>query len=37
MSAEGKNSLKSEIKTNLNKALKDDRILAVYLTDFVIQ
>ncbi|MFN0070966.1 MAG: flagellar basal body-associated protein FliL [Chloroflexota bacterium] len=37
MTAQGKNALKTEIKTALNKALKDDRILAVYFTDFVIQ
>lgn len=37
MTAQGKNSLKTEIKNALNKALKDDRVLAVYFTDFVIQ
>jgi flagellar protein FliL len=37
MTVQGKASLKTEIKTTLNKALKDDRILAVYFTDFVIQ
>lgn len=37
MTAQGKNTLKTEIKNSLNKALKDDRILAVYFTDFVIQ
>ena len=37
MTTQGKTSLKSELKAGLNKVLKDDRILAVYFTDFVIQ
>jgi flagellar FliL protein len=37
MTVQGKNALKQELKTVLNKGLKEDRVLAVYFTDFVIQ
>jgi flagellar protein FliL len=37
MTAEGKQKLKDEIKSKLNKALGEDRVLAVYFVDFIIQ
>jgi flagellar FliL protein len=37
MTPEGKQRLKDELKEGLNKALHDDRIMAVYFTDFIIQ
>jgi len=37
MTTEGKQRLKEEIKSELNKALHEERILAVYFTDFIIQ
>lgn len=37
MTPQGKAALKQEMKTVINKALKDERVLAVYFTDFVIQ
>lgn len=37
MTPQGKAALKQEMKTVINKALKEERVLAVYLTDFVIQ
>jgi flagellar FliL protein len=37
MTPEGKQRLKEELKEGLNKALHEDRIMAVYFTDFIIQ
>lgn len=37
MSANGKQKLKEELKERLNKALGGEKVMAVYLTDFVIQ
>jgi flagellar FliL protein len=37
MTPQGKAALKQELKTVLNTALKEERVLAVYFTDFVIQ
>lgn len=34
---EGKQRLKDELKARLNKALGEERVLAVYFTDFIIQ
>lgn len=37
MSNDGKDKLKTEIKIRLNKALKEEEILSVYFSDFIIQ
>lgn len=37
MTPDGKQRLKDEIKDRLNKKLGEERVLSVYLTDFVIQ
>lgn len=37
MTVDGKQRLKDELKSKLNRTLGEDRILAVYFTDFIIQ
>jgi flagellar basal body-associated protein FliL len=37
MSADGKQHLKDDLRDGLNQVLQEDRILAVYFTDFIIQ
>ena len=37
MTPEGKQHLKEELKARLNKVIGEERILAVYFTDFIIQ
>jgi flagellar FliL protein len=37
MSADGKQRLKDDLRDGLNQVLQEDRILAVYFTDFIIQ
>ncbi len=37
MTTEGKQKLKDEIKSQVNKALHKDEVLAVYFSDFIVQ
>jgi flagellar FliL protein len=37
MTLDGKGKLKEEIKSRLNKALGEEKVIAVYFTDFIIQ